>query len=232
MNRQVSLDRQSQNLQLNGGRTKSRTSSFASPSSPYVRRNSFLSPDMVQHENFLVYESTSFLSDSSTYNIISLKECQGFIFNQDLFASPYQQSRSLANEKKIRALSYSKVSSTSRANSTFPSIDCTSFDNISKQRRHTSYHSSRPLVLSGNEVSMDTSEAVFEDDEDDRDVDVDVDVDVEMHLEDGLDNAIDDDYDEEYEEMNEYGGDANNRRYKVQVTDIIIDENEVDIFPK
>jgi hypothetical protein len=79
---------------------------------------------------------------------------------------------------------------------------------------------------------MDTSEAVFEDDEDDRDVDVDVDVDVEMHLEDGLDNAIDDDYDEEYEEMNEYGGDANNRRYKVQVTDIIIDENEVDIFPK
>jgi hypothetical protein len=66
---------------------------------------------------------------------------------------------------------------------------------------------------------MDTSDAVFEDD------------DVEMHLEDGLDNAIDDE-DEEYEEMNEYGGDANNRRYKVQVTDIIIDDNEVDIFPK
>ena len=219
MNCQVSLVRQGHRLELNGARTKSRTSSFASPSSPYVRRNSFLSPDMVQHEDFLVYESTSFLSDSSTYNIISLKECQGFIFNQDLFASPYQQSRSLANEKKIRALSCSKPSSTSPANSSFPSIDCTSFDNVSKQRRHTSYHTSRPQVQSGNEVTMDTSDAVFEDD------------DVEMHLEDGLDNAIDDE-DEEYEEMNEYGGDANNRRYKVQVTDIIIDDNEVDIFPK
>ena len=38
-------------------------------------------------------------------------------------------------------------------------------------------------------------------------------------------------YINDYEEMEGYGGDNNNRRYKVQVTEIIINENDNNIFP-
>lgn len=64
-----------------------------SHSTPWVHRNSFLLESMIDDENFSVYESRSFFSEGN-YNIISLRECQGFIFNQDLFALPYQQLRS------------------------------------------------------------------------------------------------------------------------------------------
>ena len=39
-------------------------------------------------------------------------------------------------------------------------------------------------------------------------------------------------YINDYEEMEGYGGDNNNRRYKVQVTEIIINENDNNIFPE
>ena len=58
---------------------------------------------MIQNEIFQVYESpyyyTTTTKRNAAYSIISLKECQGFIFNQDLFATPFQQLRSLAIEK-------------------------------------------------------------------------------------------------------------------------------------
>ena len=81
---------------------KRRNSSFANSSSPWYRRN-FLSKSMIQNEIFQVYESpyyyTTTTKRNAAYSIISLKECQGFIFNQDLFATPFQQLRSLAIEK-------------------------------------------------------------------------------------------------------------------------------------
>ena len=60
---------------------------------------------MIQNEIFQVYESpyyyTTTTKRNAAYSIISLKECQGFIFNQDLFATPFQQLRSLAIENTI-----------------------------------------------------------------------------------------------------------------------------------
>ncbi|CAN3365022.1 hypothetical protein DICA3_F14818 [Diutina catenulata] len=106
--------------------TAQRSERRHSHSTPWVRRNSFLSPSMIDSEQYSVYEARSFFADGS-YNIISLKECQGFVFNQDLFASPYQQSRSLANER-IRGLSFSGC----QKKHDFP-------------RRHTMYHTTRPV---------------------------------------------------------------------------------------
>ena len=64
-----------------------------------------LSKSMIQNEIFQVYESpyyyTTTTKRNAAYSIISLKECQGFIFNQDLFATPFQQLRSLAIENTI-----------------------------------------------------------------------------------------------------------------------------------
>ncbi|EMG49278.1 hypothetical protein G210_0017, partial [Candida maltosa Xu316] len=79
-----------------------RNSSFANESSPWFRRNSFLSPSMIQNEDFQVYETNNYYNNYNTnsYSIISLKECQGFIFNQDLFATPYQQSRCLESQNQ------------------------------------------------------------------------------------------------------------------------------------
>lgn len=211
-----------------------RRSSYVSSLSPYIRRNSFLSRDMIEDENFLVYESASFYSDSSSYNIISLKECQGFIFNQDLFASPYQQSRSLANEKQ-RALSYSRIKH-SRQGSLVSSINSQTSSQCpidAKQRRHTSYHATRPALI--DDVDVNVTATVFEDDEDvemeEAEEEVEEEEEEEEKDEEILDSAIDD-YEDDYEEMNDYGGDANNRRYKVHVTDIVINESEADIFPK
>lgn len=62
---------------------------------------------MINSENISIYEPSNYYQED--YNIISLKESQGFIFNQDLFASPYQQLKSLANEKKLRSLSFNHI---------------------------------------------------------------------------------------------------------------------------
>lgn len=69
-----------------------RVSSFTSSSSPWARRRSFLSSTMISDEKHLVYElhSGRFFNDVPMYSI-SLKESQGFTWNQDLFASQYQQ---------------------------------------------------------------------------------------------------------------------------------------------
>ncbi|KAK6453929.1 protein whose overexpression suppresses the synthetic lethality of the hal3 sit4 double mutation [Scheffersomyces xylosifermentans] len=232
---------------------KRRNSSFASTSSPWFRRNSFLSPSMIKNENFSVYEAPSYYSDASSYSIISLKECQGFIFNQDLFATPYQQSRSLANEKKIRALSFSKSASRSRSQSKSitptNSVNCSTINSPQQpqqtpsqpqpqsQRRHTSYHSPRPNFLQHG-VGLGLGAALEVDNDDDAIFDDSIEEDIEeipfesSFVEDDED-AIADEYDEyeDYEEMNGYGGDSTNRRYKVHVTEIIVNEKDNDIFP-
>ncbi|ONH71784.1 Protein UGX2 [Pichia kudriavzevii] len=80
---------------------KRRMSSFGCLSSPYTRRSSFLSKAMLENESLQCYKlhsHSSFYSagDSKHENLpafsISLSESQGFIWNQDLFASSYQQS--------------------------------------------------------------------------------------------------------------------------------------------
>lgn len=78
------------------GRVQRRASSFSSASSPWARRRSFLSSSMMSNETHLVYELSSAraygldTSNVPTYSI-SLKESQGFSWNQDLFASQFQQ---------------------------------------------------------------------------------------------------------------------------------------------
>ncbi|RCK66072.1 hypothetical protein Cantr_01752 [Candida viswanathii] len=178
---------------------KRRNSSLASTSSPWFRRNSFLSNSMIQNENFQVYES----SYNNNYNIISLKEYQGFIFNQDLFATPYQQLRSLAIEKTRR------LNSMSNGN------------NSACLRRHTSYHPQRPSLNESKRNSEDNDVAIEDDDEDDEDA----------VMVDEQEEEEEEDDDDEYEEMQGYGGDQTNRRYKVRVTEIVINEKESDIFP-
>lgn len=224
--------------------SKRRSSSFASSSSPWFRRNSLLSPAMVQHENFSVYDSPNYYSSCSSYNIISLKECQGFIFNQDLFASPYQQLRSIANERKMRALSYSK----SRSNSTSCSGSATHSRSesksgsqahtpsnsgivspMSKQRRHTSCHEQRPSFLSPWNTNDDNEspKSGHDDDHDNNFVFDDTTMDVDILTD--QDDAIVDEY-EEYEQMHDYG-ESTNRSYKIHVTEIKVNENDSSIFP-
>lgn len=140
---------------------------------------------MIQNENISVYESTNYYTDSS-YNIISLRECQGFIFNQDLFASPYQQQRTLANERKMKCLG-----SKSRTNSVSKDRE---------RRRHTSYHARPDFRSYGG--SRESRESAIED------------------------SAIEDSAIEDEEDNVEYEG-----GYKVQVTEIIVNDDE-DIFPE
>ncbi|CAI5756267.1 unnamed protein product [Candida verbasci] len=283
-----------------------RNSSFASNSSPWFRRNSFLSSSMIQNEEYSVYESTNFYNPTSfnssgkfsNYNIISLKESQGFIFNQDLFATPYQQIRSLANEKRIK--------SNNSPNRRKSSISHIKNDSNKCERRHTSYHPNRPLILHNINKNSSNDNAIDDDDEDeegdegvegdegdegdeddedaemhdandnlltqvnineymenemddnndeDEDEDEDEDDDNGTHVTDvtdeiddeedereaededlidddgGEDDEDDEDDEDEYHEMNGYGGELSNRRYKVRVTEIIIDEKDSDIFP-
>lgn len=210
---------------------KRRTSSFSNSSSPWARRNSFLSNAMIQSENISVYESSNYYVDCSSYNIISLKECQGFIFNQDLFASPYQQQKTLANERRLRAMSFSnhrpRTKSNSRSNSSV--------------RRHTSFNLPKPTL----EVSMLDPNAI--DDEEEEDVapanDNDNDngndsirqafdqfdnttIDIELSSQD--EDAVGEEYDE-YEGVDHSEEDSNGM-YKVHVTEIIVNEGE-DIYP-
>ncbi|KAK6198553.1 protein whose overexpression suppresses the synthetic lethality of the hal3 sit4 double mutation [Scheffersomyces amazonensis] len=230
---------------------KRRNSHFVSTSSPWFRRNSFLSQSMIQNENFSVYEAPNFYSDSaSSYNIISLRECQGFLFNQDLFATPYQQSKSLAQERKVREMSFSKSRSRSisKSKSITPSdsSNCISQQQIPSNnnsvRRHTSYHPPRPNFLRPGSDSAIIDDDEEEEDKATRQTNEDIDMDIinnrntigneydEDHMDDEL--SDDDDDEDDYEEMQAYGGDSNNRRYKVHVTEIIVNEEDEDIFPK
>jgi hypothetical protein len=76
---------------------KKRKSSFHSLYSPYTRRRSFLSKTMIENESLQCYKLSNYSSFGSndenipTYSI-SLSESQGFLWNQDLFATSYQQS--------------------------------------------------------------------------------------------------------------------------------------------
>lgn len=222
---------------------KRRSSSFTSTSSPWFRRNSLLSPAMVQDENISVYDSPNYYSHSSSYNIISLRECQGFIFNQDLFASPFQQQKSLANEKKMREMGQSKSPSNSALGSRSASRSCSqsqassivntpSYSRMaspkSQQRRHTSYHDPRPSFLS---VAADDDNAMVDDESDGEQNDdfmieeTSIDIDgIEEH-----EDVVVDEYDE-FEHMGEYG-DSTNRMYKTHVTEITVNENDNNIFP-
>lgn len=150
---------------------KRRASSFTSSSSPWFRRNSLLSTAMIQSENISVYDSPNYYDDCSSYNVISLKECQGFIFNQDLFASPYQQLRSMANERKLKALSFShnqRSSSSSRSNSSSNLNSNLKLSNL--PRRHTSYHEVKPKFSSS---ILNNSSIMDDGDDNDNDNDND-----------------------------------------------------------
>lgn len=159
-----------------------RSSSFASTSSPWFRRNSSLSPAMIQSENFSVYESSSYSYGGSRYNIISLKESQGFVFNQDLFASPFQQLRALVEEKRIRTKSGSFSNTKGRIGSHNASNILPGYNSHSKVkiemsfegqrpyngrlRRHTSHDISRPFSI--RNICSDDN-AILDDENDDCD---------------------------------------------------------------
>lgn len=193
---------------------------------------------MIQNENFSVYDSPSYLPESSSYSIISLSECQGFIFNQDLFALPYQQVRSQANERKVRALSFSKGKNS--RNSSFLSVSppsqivCSTSSSLLKERRHTSYHSPRPIFRTQADDEIDI--AIEDEEEVEEDEDIEEDEDEQMHDaqeansdSDEQDDGYDESEEDEYEDMH-YSG-SGNTRYKVHVTEIVIDEKDCDIFP-
>ncbi|CDK24345.1 unnamed protein product [Kuraishia capsulata CBS 1993] len=90
------------------GLQKRRASSFTSASSPWARRRSFLSTSMMSNEKHSVYEMSSHYYGASSLRSVggtsipcysmSLRESQGFIWNQDLFASQYQQARALLHQ--------------------------------------------------------------------------------------------------------------------------------------
>ena len=203
--------------QLSKGR-----SSFSSTEAPCFRRNSFLSRSMIDHEKASVYESFSFFHDTPQQSIISLKECQGFIFNQNLFATPYQQLRSAAKEKRLRALSFSKVKSRT-----------TSETEVEKQkaRRHTS-HELKPhfqwgsigsdVAVEDDLMEVDSGDQATKEDELKHNEEDEL-----KHSEEDEEDLEDDNIDEldEYEEA-EYGLFA-----VVEVTDILIDEKDQDYLP-
>ncbi|CAH6718780.1 hypothetical protein CLIB1444_01S14356 [[Candida] jaroonii] len=177
--------------------------SFSNNTSPWVRRNSFLSNAMIQSENISVYESPNYYHDCSSYNIISLKECQGFIFNQDLFASPYQQSKSLANEKKYRSSFSHKPKS--RTNSL---------------RRHTSVNMDLPnfnsSILQGNAIDDEDSDHHTPNN---TSLPLDsVNQTIDQFENTTVDISLSDNEMQEYEESND--------SYKVRVTEIIVNEND------
>lgn len=183
----------------------------ASPfASPWLRRSSFLSPTMIQSEDISIYETPNFMGGGN-HSIISLKEAQGFIFNQDLFASPYQQLQAAARERRLRAASFSD-----QKRSTKSALQQQGMDT---RRRHTSYDSRRPVFVTSYS-RMDHNE------NDDEDDDVFMDT-----VEDESDEDSDDNLDEydEVEDDGHYGG-SSGQRYKVHVTEIVVD-NDNSIFP-
>lgn len=192
--------------------SENRRSSFTNTSSPWFRRNSFLSSSMIHSENISVYESASYYSESSGYSIISLKESQGFLFNQDLFASPFQQQRTLANERKIRSQSYNQKS---RSNSINSKSRSASFSDVKLhiQRRHTSCDTTKPHLTSF------LNNSAIEDDDDENirnafDQFENTTIDIELSQEDVIDDETD----------------VDDSNYKVHVTEIMVNDND-DLFP-
>lgn len=167
---------------------------------------------MIQSENISVYESSSYYSENAGYNIISLRECQGFLFNQDLFASPFQQQRALASERKMRSLSYNQKS---RSNSINSKSRSASFSDVKLhiQRRHTSCDNSKP-----NLSSLLNSSAIEDDDDENIrnafDQFENTTIDIELSQDDASDDFENNDSD-----------------YKVHVTEIVVNDNN-DLFPK
>ncbi|GEQ68116.1 hypothetical protein JCM33374_g1783 [Metschnikowia sp. JCM 33374] len=113
------------------------------------RRTSFLSQKMIDNESFSIYDSYTFTRGASSHHIISLKESQGFLFNQDLFASTYQQSRTLLREKQARALTSKKRSQSYSSSSRWK------MPSVRSQRRHTSYGSGPSLRRMGDDLVVD-----------------------------------------------------------------------------
>lgn len=190
---------------------------------------------MIEHEKVSVYESFSFFPDSQQLCVISLKECQGFVFNQNLFATPYQQLRSAAQEKRRRALSFPKPRTRSSGSKEMESV---------QTRRHTS-HERRPQFIFGRkgsesaveDDSMDVDEEftpgivkrevtqLFESDDidEEEEEEEEEDEEVEGEEEEEEDDVIGDYDDYEDLEYGPYGA--------VQVTDIIVGDSDHDYLP-
>lgn len=162
---------------------------------------------MIESENYSIYETPNFMGNGSV-NIISLKESQGFVFNQDLFASPYQQLQAAAKERRLRATSFSAPKS--RPDSLLH------LNGKESRRRHTSYDTRRPVLVDEEKDDKDNED-------DDEDVFMDTNEDDTNYLE-----SIMDEYDEE-EDEGHYGGSPGNR-YKVHVTEIVVDDDP-NIYP-
>lgn len=187
---------------------------FASVDSPWYRRKLLLSETMIKDEIPSIYESHSFFPDLSSYTIISLKQGQGFLFNQDLFATPYQQLRALANERKVakvRAYSMSKAKKDKKEKEA--------------QRRHTS-HELRP-VLHQREGKF---ESAIEDDF--MDVESENALDLELELDLG-DLAIVDEYDDdEADDADGVGRIEGYQTYeKVKVAEVVVDPDDTSFLP-
>jgi hypothetical protein len=194
---------------------------------------------MIANEDFSVYESPSYYSQQSSFSVISLKESQGFIFNQDLFASPYQQLRSLANERRYRA-SFSHPRRLREASARSGSQTAKAVDKEDNEcnpaelrlnrieRRHTSHQGQRPSFFGhGTAEPAVESEDEYDDGEtsnDDMGSAIDILTDEEVAV---------DEYDEEEDDNYEsgYGVTSSNGRYKVLVTEIVVNEHDDSIFP-
>lgn len=155
---------------------------------------------MIGDENYSVYELRSFFAEGN-FHILSLKECQGFVFNQDLFALPYQQLRSLATER-IRTLSYSG----SCAPKALPGR------RGPQARRHTLYHERRPWL---SDVAGDDTDAVDDFGKDD---------DVDMRDRPGADDDSDE-FDDDSDDDSDGGG-FNDGRFRVDVTEVVVGEGD------
>lgn len=118
-----------------------------------LRRSSFLSQNMTQNESFSVYDSYTFTRGPASYHIISLKESQGFLFNQDLFASTYQQLRTLLREKHMRELASKKRSKSHSSTLRWPAS--VSRPHQKQPRRHTTYGLGPMLRMVGDDLAVD-----------------------------------------------------------------------------
>lgn len=219
--------------------SESRLLRFALTQSPWYRRNLVLSQAMIEDETPSIYESHSFFPESSSYTIISLKQGQGFVFNQDLFATPYQQLRALAMERKVRAYSMSQAKGSK--------CSSPSEKRGRSARRHTSYEV-RPNFRARPSAKYDSA---IEDDSMDVDSEKERDAVRKLPLEEleeeddaeSLDEEEDEDEDEDEDSAIEYededdddvaGGIAEGymRNYgKVKVAEIVVDPNDKSYLP-
>lgn len=213
-----------------------------------------LSDNMLNDEKYRVYEPYGFFPDANRLPVLALTRCQGYIFNQDLFATPYQQLRSRALEQKTRTFSYSREA---KSRSSLMSSTLRSFV---KQRRHTSYDP-RPRVGSifADELDiMDIDDGeVMEDDDDIEDAgeeqesrleegdedgemedvdgnegDLDEDEDEDEEDEDGEDDDDEDGEDDDYSmHFGGYGGYLQLNAYKVKLVEIVVDPNDTSYLP-